>query len=236
MVYSSNTSKYQQGFSLTEKTKIELNNGEYLTLKAQSGKTFRLEGPYMDSPEKQDMLTVILAYFVASAEACNCAANPTTLSCIAECITSPIIPKADESDSRTTDSVVNGLRNFIRERFFKGAASSDLRLQKSNTDRLKALKNPWLLLAPLDKHFCSRPNEPLTIWRPEVFKDKLVVLPAEPTAGQSASATDLEQKFVVTLHTMPDDKTLPSNTYKAVWMVEKGCYRQAELLLSPADN
>jgi hypothetical protein len=187
----------------------------------------------MDSPENKNTLTVILAHFVASAEACNCN-NPISVSCTLKCVTTPILPKA-ETDS-PTDSLVKELWNRVRKRFFKGATSSDLRLQKSNTDHLKALKNPWLLIAPLDKHFCSRPNKPLRIWQPDVFKDKLVVLPAEPTARQQSAATDLEQKFVVTLHTMPDEEALPSNTYKAVWMVEKGCYRQAELLLSPANN
>jgi hypothetical protein len=61
-----------------------------------------------------------------------------------------------------------------------------------------------------------------------------LILLTGPSDDQASSkaATGLEDLLVITLHAMPDDNTLPSNTYKAVWMAEKGCYRQAQLLLS----
>lgn len=233
-VISSNTLKYRPGFMLTENHKVRLNAGEQFILKAPNSiHPFRIEGPYMESKAgtncKRDTLIGILTCIVANSKP-KC--DPNTVKGVLKCIIKPIIPNTESE--RSPDSLMNDLWSIIKPRLFNEILPPSSSSEKqSKTDKITVPNDPWLLVAPSDQDFCYRPDKPLTIWRPDILMGQLILLtgPSDDQASSKAP-TGLEDLLVITLHAMPDDNTLPSNTYKAVWMAEKGCYRQAQLLLS----
>jgi len=237
-VLSSNTLKYPPGFMLTQKHKVRLGAGEHFVLKAQNrAKKFRINGPYVDGPYavtseggkkcKKDSLIGVLICLMISPDKCgNC--DPNDIQCIVIC--NRFIPHEESEPS--LDSFMTELWNIIKPRLFNEILPPGSE-KPSKTNKIVVPNDPWLLVAPSDQDFCYRPDKPLTIWRPELFTGQLILLtgPADEQAS-TKSATGMDDLLVITLHAMPDENTLPSNTYKAVWMAEKGCYRQAELLLS----
>jgi hypothetical protein len=234
-VIKSNTPKYLQGDTLSKKAKIKLDKGEFLALKAPNrSQTFRIEGPYEDTKAggncKKDTLVETLKCIVTAAET-KCEID--SLTGILKCITGPTIIPRTETETSKDRQLVKELWGFVQRHIFTQMAPAKIS-QKSHTKRIEVPAEPWVLVASLDKNFCYPSNKPLTIWQPDSLADKLVLF-ARSTDKQpiTKGVTDLDNIFIITLHPMPDDKTFPSNTYKVVWMAEKGCYRQAQLLLLP---
>jgi hypothetical protein len=237
-VLSSNTLKYPPGFMLTEKHKVRLGAGEHFVLKAQNrAKKIYIDGPYVEGPYavtskggkkcKKDSLIGVLTCLFIKGEGCDCDPNDFTCTMICQ---NRILPHEESEPS--LDSIMTELWNIIKPRLFNEILPPGSE-KPSKTDKITVPNDPWLLVAPSDQDFCYRPDKPLTIWRPELLTGQLILL-TEPSDDQASSkaATGLDDLLVITLHAMPDEKTLPSNTYKAVWMAGKGCYRQAALLLS----
>jgi hypothetical protein len=236
-VIKSNASKYSQNQILTGQDKVELNAGEFFILKAlSSGQKFLIDGPYHDSSTpvvgkkcKKDTLADILTCIGGAAKDCKM----TTVSGILKCITTPILPNVEDEDT-PKETVVKALWEFGRSWFVRQAVPSKGKEPSvtHQTTPANVPTDPWMLVAFLDQDFCYRSNEPLKIWPPEALTSQLLVL-ANPEDSTTTEESAESGKNSITLHKMPDESKLPSNTFKAVWMAEQGCYRQAQLLLSP---
>jgi len=224
-VVAGNVSEYQIGTQL-ELSNVELRAGQHLTLKAvNSSRQFYLNGPYTESPDKKGRLTRALVRLLITTEECDC--DPKTFSCTIKCTRAP-------EEKNLAETITKTLWQLFRQQFFNQAAPSSAPPTADEIEHLDLPTDPWVLVAPLDEHFCHQPNnKKIALWQPEFFKDKIWL--KESTAEQlpTTDASELEQKWVTILHTMPDDEILPSNTHKAVWMVENDCLRQARLLFSP---
>jgi hypothetical protein len=244
-VLSSNTLKYPSGFMLTEKHKVRLGVGQKLVLKVPNrAKKIYINGPYVHSPYavtsnagkncKKDSLIGVLTCLLTTGQGCD-KCKPNDFTCTIRC-RKPFLPHDDSESSQ--DSFIRDWWNSIKPRLFKEILPPSSNSQKTNeAEKITLPDDPWVLVAPSDENFCYRPDKPLTIWRPELLTGQLIYL-TNPSDKQDSrpSTTGMNDLLVIRLHTMPDDKTLPSNTYKAVWMAEQGCYRQAQLLLSSSSQ
>jgi len=231
-VIESNTSKYPQNRVLTGPDKVELSKGEFFILKALSnGQKFYIDGPYnefspvMGKKCKKDNLTDILVCIGGATKECQM----TTISGILKCLTTPILPNMEDEDT-AKEVLVKMLWELGRSWFVHQAVPSNWK--SLNTTPSNVPTDPWMLVAFLDKDFCYRTNEPLKIWPPEALTSQLLVLADSDESVTTEDSADLKKNSII-LHKMPTDKIWPSNTFQAVWMAKQGCYRQAQLLLSP---
>ena len=232
-VVESHASKYPLKKILTGQDKVELNAGESFLLQALStGQQFLIDGPYNDPSTpvvgrkcKKDTLTDILTCIGGEAKDCKM----TTISGILKCITTPILPNVEDEDT-PKEAVVNALWELGRSLFMHQVVPKGTSVG-NQTVPADVPTDPWILVAFLDQDFCYRSNEPLKIWPPEALTNNLLVL-ADSDESATTDSANLKKGAII-LHKMPDNNELPSNTFKAVWMAEQGCYRQAQLLLSP---
>lgn len=245
-VINSNAPNYQQGYLLPNNAQIQLAPGEYLALAALNRNyTFHVEGPYQDikvrkmahkphKPRLTDILVHMMTVMEQKQEEKRC--EKDSLTGIIRCIIAPIVPQAETPTSKDKQ-LLKELWHFARQKLFPHIAPAPLsRGDYTHAQRIEMPTDPWLLVASWDENFCYRPNQPLTIWQPDSLEDKLVLFARSADQKPLKKGVDLDDVFVITLHSMPDDNAFPSKTYQAVWMAEKGCYRQAQLLLSPVNK
>ncbi|HDN25845.1 MAG TPA: hypothetical protein ENG03_01860, partial [Thioploca sp.] len=169
MVIESNTPKYQQSQVLSQKAKIKLEKGEFVTLKAlnHQGKTFHVDGPYEDTAGKNSQKRTLIEILIHILTAADTKCEKDSLKGILKCITTPIVPRAETKTSQETQ-FVKELWNLALRRIFTQMAPAKIS-QKSHTKRIEVPTEPWVLVA------CYPSNKPLTIWQPESLADKLVL-------------------------------------------------------------
>jgi len=202
----SNTPEYTKGQVLTENTKIDLKKGDELTLQVASSSVVyqqTFKGPYSDSK---------LA------------------------------------------GLIKTIKEIIKPKRSGGPKKSGKEVDSQTRERM--MKNPNLLIATEDEHFCYNAKKHLKFWRPTSQKKINVVITEETTLAEAEqpeiwkakeNTLDLSvdklpkggtsylvefegTKKSTSLHKMPNK--FDSNTYKWMWMVKKGCERQADILIS----
>jgi len=205
-VASSNTPEYTKGQVLTENTKIDLKKGDELTLVASFGKITEqrtFKGPY-------------------------------------------------------SDSKIVGLIKTIKE-IIKPKRTGHKKSGKdvNSQTRERMMKNPNLLIATEDKHFCYNAKKPLKFWRPISQQKEVKVVITEKGARKKELRREIwkaetntlglslgnllkedtsyfvdfkETSYLTRLYKMPSN--FDSDTYKWMWMANKKCKRQADILIS----
>ena len=204
----SNTPEYTKGQVLTESTKIDLKKGDELTLVASLDKKtqwfFTFDGPYSESKLANNL--------------------------------------GNQQDGN------GGIIKTITDIFGTERSGNH---EFSNTS-----KDPWLLVVSEDDTFCYDPNISLKFRRPTSQEEMKVVITEMTTMVESPeiiwkvgkNTLDLSinklpkgngttylvefgKQYSANLYKIPENSLL-SNTSKWVWMMSKGCERQADKLIS----
>jgi hypothetical protein len=201
-IVRTNNEAYSSMKTLSNDAWVQLEKGEWLYLKTTNGAIYRLEGPYDDKKSNdKDVGTVIKTILTPGG-------------------------KNNFYQDKTWKGNFNWAWQMLIQELLGIKMFPEYLFMGANHPHIPPAMNAFWTLTPRDKNFCYSIKQGFNV-NTSLYQGEPVVL---TWTIEGEQALKKESEGIVTLHQMPD-KTWDSKTYQAMWMAEKGCYRQAELLL-----
>jgi len=208
-IVSTNSEAYSVGAKLSNQTQLRLGVDKWLKLKASNGKIYLIEGPYQEDDKKNPLIKVL------------------------ETIITP--GKKDFFAQKAWKEEINQVWQMLTKKILGMQLGNHLNENQLVFDVSPNSSKLWTL-TPWDKDFCYSVANGFNIEHTLPFDRLKLTFIKEKSGSEKETVPEIEKASepenisLIHLHQMPNKKW-DSKTYQAIWMVEQGCYRQAELLL-----